>query len=266
MAGRSRTVRGGQRWTACRRLEWDREATFASMWGGGFFYGGIAMSDNKTSAPAAEYDAHVAAVNPNYGRFHEETIDLVASVSPGPAKWLDTGCGTGTLALLASGRFPETGFTLADPSRAMLDIAAAKLAGRNIELILKGTQELDLPDGTFDVITAIQAHHYLDAGTRKDATDNCFRMLKRGGLYVTFENIRPFTDAGVAIGLDRWRRYQLGMGRDPSAVADHLARFDAEFFPINVREHLDLLRCSGFAVSEMLFMGLMQAGFYAIRQ
>lgn len=224
------------------------------------------MGDNKTSTPAAAYDGHVSSVNPNYGRFHEDTIDLVLSVNPTPAKWLDTGCGTGTLVLLAAGRFPGTAFTLADPSRAMLDIAAAKLAGKQMEFALKGTQELCYGNDTFDVITAIQSHHYLDEATRQAATENCFRMLKPGGVYVTFENIRPFTDVGIKIGLDRWGRYQAGAGRSPAEIAGHLIRFDTEYFPITVRQHLKLLGEAGFQVAELLFYGLMQAGFYAIKK
>lgn len=222
------------------------------------------MGDNKTSSPAADYDAHVSGVNPNYHAFHDETLDLVKSVRPAPLKWLDAGGGTGTLVEKAAA-FPGAAFTLADPSEAMLEIAKRKLSGMRVEFLPKGTQELELSDGSFDVITAIQSHHYFREAQRKAATENCFRMLKDGGVYVTFENIRPFTEAGVHIGLDRWRRFQLGRGRSGEEVEKHMSRFGAEYFPITVEQHLELLRGSGFATVEMLFMGLMQAGFYAIK-
>ena len=56
------------------------------------------------------------------------------------------------------------------------------------------TQDIIMPDKDFDVITAIQAHHYLDRDSRKVATENCFRILKDHGIYVTFENIRPLSE------------------------------------------------------------------------
>jgi tRNA (cmo5U34)-methyltransferase len=223
------------------------------------------MSDNKTSSPAAYYDAHISFVNPHYAQFHDDTIEVVRAACPSPASWLDTGCGTGTLVAKALDAFPGTVFTLADPSTAMLEIAKAKLDGKNVEFVPKGTQELDFPDRSFDVITAIQAHHYFDAETRRDATANCYRMLKPGCLYVTFENIRPLTRAGLKIGMERWRRFQADAGRAPDEIEKHLARFDAEYFPITVEQHLRLLRDTGFQASEVLFAGLMQAGFYAIK-
>jgi tRNA (cmo5U34)-methyltransferase len=224
------------------------------------------MGDNKTSSPAAQYDAHIFGVNPNYHLFHEDTLDLVKTVNLAPVRWLDTGCGTGTLVARAAGLFPETAFTLADPSRAMLDIAVGKLAGIRAEFLLKGTLELDVPGSSFDVITAIQSHHYFNKDERIAATQNCFRMLRVGGVYVTFENIRPFSETGVRIGLQRWSSYQLGCGRSPDEVEKHMSRFGVEYFPITVQQHLDLLRGTGFTVAEILFMGMMQAGFYAIKQ
>lgn len=224
------------------------------------------MGDNRTSAPASEYDAHIASVNPGYARFHEETLDVILSVNSRPGKWLDTGCGTGTLALLAAGRFPDAVFTLADPSEAMLKIASGKMPAARAKFIQAGTQALDLPDGSFDVITAILAHHYLDADTRRAATANCCRMLKRGGIYVTFEHIRPASGEGKRIVTDRWERYQLGQGRAPETVAKHLARFDSEYFPITVQQHVDLMGSLGFQTVELLFAGMMQAGFYGIKQ
>lgn len=223
------------------------------------------MGDNKTSSPAADYDAHISGVNPHYAQFHADTIGVVRAVNPSPDRWLDTGCGTGTLAVKALAVFPGTAFTLADPAEAMLQFAKSKLAGRPAEFVQKGTQALDFPDRSFDVITAIQAHHYFDTGTRRAATANCFRMLKPGGVYVTFENVRPFTQAGLRVGMERWRLYQADAGRAPEEIERHLARFDAEYFPITVEQHLRLLRETGFQTSELLFAGLMQAGFYAIK-
>ena len=224
------------------------------------------MGDNTTSSPAAQYDGHVSGVNPYYALYHEEALDVVKSVNPNPARWLDTGCGTGTMVLKAAQYFPEAEYTIADPSEAMMELALKKLKGLPVKPVLAGTQRLDLPDNSFDVITAIQSHHYFDENTRRTATENCFRMLKPGGVYITFENVKPFTDEGLKIGLDRWRRYQLNAGRMPEEVERHLSRYGVEYFPITIDDHMELLRCCGFTVAEVLFRGLMQAGFYALKQ
>jgi len=48
-------------------------------------------------------------------------------------------------------------------------------------------------------------------------------------------------------------------------VENHLKRFNVEYFPINIEEHLSLLRKSGFSVVEMFWYSYMQAGFYCIK-
>ncbi len=82
---------------------------------------------------------------------------------------------------------------------------------------------------------------------------------------MTFENIRPMTEIGVEIGKRNWRDYQLSMGRDPETVDSHLKRFDTEFFPMSVEEHLSVLRLIGFQATELLWYSCMQAGFYCIK-
>jgi tRNA (cmo5U34)-methyltransferase len=226
------------------------------------------MNDNTTSSKASEYDANICSVIPNYLHFHREALELVQVVKPSPHTWLDTGCGTGTFVSGAVGLFPRTKFILADPSEAMLSIASDKLAavpGNRIVFERKGTQELEEMSNSLDVITAIQAHHYLDGDRRKAATENCFRMLKPGGLYITFENIRPFTVEGVGIGRERWRRFQSAAGRSRELVENNISRFDREYFPITVEQHLALLREAGFRVAELLNYDMMQAGFYTIK-
>jgi tRNA (cmo5U34)-methyltransferase len=100
---------------------------------------------------------------------------------------------------------------------------------------------------------------------RAAATGKCFEMLKEGGIYVTFENIMPGSEKATDITLDRWRRYQLDNGKEDIAVEEHLKRFNTAYFPITIKEHLDLLRETGFSTCELFWTSYMQAGFYAIK-
>jgi tRNA (cmo5U34)-methyltransferase len=113
-----------------------------------------------------------------------------------------------------------------------------------------------------DIITAIQCHHYLSSQDRIKATKICYDLLKEDGIYITFENIRPLTQKGVEIGKRYWKDFQLSRGRDPEIVEKHLMRFNMEYFPITIEEHLSLLREIGFEVIELLWFSYMQAGFY----
>jgi tRNA (cmo5U34)-methyltransferase len=227
--------------------------------------------DNATPHQAANYDQDVRQTIPFYAQFHAETLDLVQTIQPTPAVWLDTGCGTGAMVAAALTLFPTTHFVLADPAEKMLAIARSRFqelpATRVTVLPPAGTEQLVWTTDLFapNIITAIQAHHYLSRVGRQQATQRCFELLASQGVYITFENICPDSVEGISIGLDRWQRFQRAQGKDAAIVAAHAKRFNTAYFPIRVIEHLELLRQCGFRVVEMFWYAYMQAGFYAIK-
>jgi len=226
----------------------------------------MAKKDNKTSFNTDKYDAGVRQTIPYYDTIHEEIHSFIESMPLPPSSWLDTGCGTGTFVKLALNRFPETHFFLADPSRSMLDLAKEKLPDNRVTFLgYYGTAELPPKAGPFEVITAIQCHHYLDRKGRKTAIGVCYSLLKSGGILILSENIRPFTSLGQEIGLRYWGKYQEKAGKKPKDVKEHLDRFDREYFPITIEEHLSLYRSIGFSAVEVLWCSYLQAIFYAIK-
>ena len=225
-------------------------------------------SDNKTPHKPSEYDCKVIKTIPYYECFHQETINLVKTIKPGVKKWLDTGCGTGFLIERALPVFKDCIFILADSSSEMLMIAKKRLKNfKNIEYLDPvETENINIvKQKEYDVITAIQTHHYLNREDRIKATDNCYRLLKDNGIYVTFENIRPENDEVLDFQLDRWMNFQLLKGRSKKAVAGHRKRFGVKYFPIRVSEHLELLNSIGFRVVEILWLSYLQAGFFCIK-
>lgn len=195
-----------------------------------------------------------------------ETIHLIQVMNVNPRFWLDTGCGTGTFINRALPLFQDTQFIMADLSDTMLELAKGKLAGYKRVKFLDpiASQDLNL-DLEFDVITSIQAHHYLAPEIRRKATRVCFDLLSENGVYITFENIRPFSDQGIAISLANWSKFQRATGRDAETIENHMKRFDSEYFPITIESHLKLLRECGFRTVELFWLSYMQAGFYGIK-
>ncbi len=230
--------------------------------------------DNTTAHTSTAYDSDVRKTIPYYEAFHQETINLVKSMEMEPGLWLDTGCGTGTFVEKAAMEFRKTRFILADPSSSMLEIAKNKLLHlpRNLITFLDpiGTDSLipapsGLPMDRIDVITAIQSHHYYSTEKRKSAIGVCWELLRTGGVFITFENIRPFTEAGLKTGRDYWKSFQVSKGKSVEEANKHLSRLDKEFFPITVPEHMEILTKAGFKTVEILWYSYMQAGFYAIK-
>lgn len=222
------------------------------------------MPNNKTSQAAAEYDANVDKTIPRYHLLHDEILDLVKTAVPPPQIWLDTGCGTGTLIVKAMAEFASTRFVAADPAAAMLQLAEEKLASNKVAFVLAGSEDLDYIEH-FDVITAVLAHHYLDAAGRRQATGNCYRMLKPGGIYITFETIQADTATGTQIGLKRWRQAQVLNGKSPAAADRHISRYGLELLPVSLAAHRQLLAEAGFSTVEVFWVSGMQAGIYGIK-
>lgn len=227
-------------------------------------------SDNTTPHKAEDYDVGIRKTIPHYETIHREAIDLIRTVKPDTKVWLDTGCGTGFTVENAYPHFPDTQFIICDPAPKMLEEARKRLKNipgdRLTILEPMGTQELENKIKTkVDVITAIQSHLYLQRDEKRKATENCFKLLNKSGLYVTTENIHPLSARGVEIGLTRWANFQIQSGRSKAEVAEHSQRFNTKFFPITIEDHLKLLRDTGFAIVEVFWCTQMQAGFYAIK-
>jgi len=227
-------------------------------------------NDNSSSHRSEVYDLQITDTIPYYESFHDETLNIVKIILREPKIWLDTGCGTGTLVKKAIKYFNNTNFILADPSVEMLDLARSKLSKYPQEKLnfLKPMETIKISlDDNFkpDVITAIQAHHYMSREDRIKTTKTCHSLLNDDGVYITFENIRPATGKGVEIVKKYVENFQIKKGRDIETVENNLKRFDVEYFPIKVDEHRLLLEKTGFKVVEMFWMSYMQAGFYCIK-
>lgn len=224
------------------------------------------MHDNVTAHTSIEYDNKILATIPLYDMFYTATLDLVQNAQITVNKWLDTGCGTGNLLISARELFPKTEFVLADPSNEMLSIAKSKT---NIDDIVSFnnncTQNLKYDDNNFDIITAIQCHHYLDKKLRIKAVENCYRMLRTEGIFVCFENIMPLSVKGKEIGLKRWENYQVQCGKSIKEAKCHIERFEKDYFPITIIEQIELLKKVGFKNVEILWVSYMQAGLYGIK-
>ena len=66
--------------------------------------------------------------------------------------------------------------------------------------------------------------------------------------------------------LKRLETYEIKAGRTPEEVKSHSARYNREFFPITIKEHLELLKKTGFSTAELFWHSYMQSGFYAVKK
>ena len=222
------------------------------------------MTDNSSSYNSNIYDENIINTLPYYREYAEQILDIARTLGKDHMNWLDTGCGTGTLAVKVLERFDNVSFTLCDPSADMLDVAKTKLQGRDIRYVNCASHELPFSD-EFDILTAVQCHHYYQPEDRKIAVRKCYDALKPSGVFITFENIRMSADESDSIAMKRWLNFQRDHGRSEDDVQKHAARRGKVMFPITIEEHIQLLRECGFKTVDILWTAYLQAGFWAIK-
>ncbi len=221
------------------------------------------MSDNTTPHLASEYNTKIGKTIPYYQEFHMQAIDLVKQKSK-KETWLDLGCGTGTFERLIMNSFPEIKIIALDLSEKMIDEAKKNLKDSQIEYICQSSVNIDY-ENIFDVVTAIQVHHYLNKEEREKATRKVFRALKRDGIYISFENVIPENSEMKKFELERWKRYQMVNGKSEEEATSHINRCGVNYFPITVNEHIDLLKRTGFKCVYVFWKSYMQMGIMGIK-
>lgn len=213
------------------------------------------------------YDQQIQQTIPFYKEMHKQVLDIVRTKFPRrPIAWLDTGCGTGSLGKMLLKKCKLSRLALCDPSPFMLDQAKQAMANAKIPVTY-----LDQPSQAlffhedFQVVTAIQSHHYLNKSDRLLATQRCYAALEPGGIFLTVENMAPLTEAGKDICLRRWENFQIQRGKSPEEAKAHIERYGSAYFPISLPEHLEVLHQAGFQTAEVFWLSYMQVGLFGIK-
>ena len=202
-------------------------------------------NDNTTPMSAGVYDKEINNTIPYYSEFYNQTLDVIEQCGYSKLHWLDLGSGTGSLEKIAIDRFDDPQFVMVDPSEKMLEKAKEKLKNHSIQYICGNSVSIDF-DSCFNVVTAIQSHHYMHEEERKKATQIVYKALKKGGIYISFENVVPEDETVKSRELLRWARYQQRHGKTEAEAKAHNARCGVNYFPLTISEHMDLIKKSGF--------------------
>jgi len=119
---------------------------------------------------------------------------------PEPGALLDFGTGIGGSLPFLAKLFPNAAITALDVSSRSLEIAERRYPGAAKFILFDGKEDFPLPRGTFDLIFTSCVFHHIPAGEHVGLFSRLRRLLKPGGVMVTFEHnpVNPVTRYIVA--------------------------------------------------------------------
>lgn len=111
---------------------------------------------------------------------------IVADVGVSRGAWLDIGCGPGWLCARAAAGNPELDVVGIDTSPKMVELARRNKGGLlNVTIREMDAAQIVYPEGTFDVVTAVQSAHHWKEPARIFA--EAWRVLVPGGKLYVYE-------------------------------------------------------------------------------
>lgn len=135
---------------------------------------------------------------PGYPAHIADFIGATAGIGPGAAV-LEVGCGTGQLTeRLAYSSFRLTAI---DPGPAMVAAARRRLADAGVRFEVTSFEELDAPEGSFDLVISGTAFHWIDPGV---AFAKPARLLRPGGWLALADTHEHYDDPLGAALDDLW--------------------------------------------------------------
>lgn len=148
---------------------------------------------------------------------------------------LDIGCGTGNYTLLLREKFPRADIKAVDFSSSMIEVAANKLAGQQIEFAVADAELMAL-NRRFDLITSNACFQWF--GNLERAIENYKGAIENGGV-VLFSIFGPKTFARLRDAISRLLKKEISISSNDFLDADGLtAILKKNFNNISVEEQI----------------------------
>ena len=198
----------------------------------------------------------------------ELIAEAAAATTPKAKRLLDVGCGAGNYTLKLLQRLPNLDVTLVDLSRPMLDKADERVraaSGGSVKLIQGDIREIELGEGTFDIILAAAVLHHLRGDDDWRSVFTKFhRALAPGGSLWIFDLMESELPGVREMMWRRYGEYLEGL-KGPEYREDVFNYIAKEDTPRPLGYQLDLLRSVGFRTVEVLHKNSCFAAFGAVK-
>jgi ubiquinone/menaquinone biosynthesis C-methylase UbiE len=115
------------------------------------------------------------------------------SVIPRQIRILDVACGTGRTLRMIRAAFPQASLHGTDLSAAYLRKAnklLSQISGELPQLLQANAEELPYLDNYFHAVTSVFLFHELPATVRQTIIEECFRVIKPGGVFIICDSLQ----------------------------------------------------------------------------
>ena len=111
-----------------------------------------------------------------------EFLKVINELMPSPESILDVGCGYGGTIKELFNQYPSTKFIGIDPGTESIAIAKENIDGKNVELKVGCSHQLDFPEETFDIVNLCMVLQWIPRKYLIRTMAEVDRVLKFGGL------------------------------------------------------------------------------------
>jgi ubiquinone/menaquinone biosynthesis C-methylase UbiE len=165
-----------------------------------------------TDSSAERYDMQVETLfTGSADAMRRQSLPLIRKALAGKdlavSSLLDLGCGTGRFLSSIKDNWPSLKVTALDLSPAYLGKTQNTL-GRwgDVSYVQANAEGTNLPEASFDVITAVYLFHELPPTVRKSVAAEIVRLLKPGGMLILVDTIQYGDEPGFDILLENFPR------------------------------------------------------------
>lgn len=213
-----------------------------------------------------DYDQQIRRTIPFYDDALELLVAIVARTTTTPRRILDLGVGTGNLAGLLLGAFPDAYLTGIDIVPEFLEIAQRRLARfrDRVELIEADIAGHEFPAGVDIVVTAFVLHHTEDA-TKQRIYERICSSLTSGGCMVNADFVDSASQTFSRIFDDLRVRYMRESGLSEERIGVEYVEHRKLERPLPMETQLEWLRSLGFTEVECFWKYLNLAIFGGLK-
>lgn len=172
-------------------------------------------------------------------------------------RFLDVGCGDGTLSRILFEYFPDNEFHLLDGSSTMIEKAEVNLSEAKATFFCDSFEHFfgsSTDENCYDFVFSSMAIHHVEHHRKSELFSKIFTMLNHGGLFLNIDVVLPPSEKSEKIQFSMWSDYVenlLSVGGRSGEMEKHKSlpsvyKNKSENKPSSLESQLSMLRQTGY--------------------